>query len=167
MNHSVHSVCSNIDGYTICFDSTDHPFYHSSQPTLIDGVSDPILTLAGPVLAYWTLSLFFHYLDTAEWKWFEKYRIHESAEIRSKNLVSRTQVVWAVIFQQIVQTVLGILWLSDDSHGDYVQGLHYMARYLAVIMRILGTEREAQLLPTVTYAVYWWVIPTLQLLFAM
>ncbi|KAJ3879808.1 fatty acid hydroxylase superfamily-domain-containing protein [Lentinula edodes] len=167
MNHSVHSVCSKIDGYTICFDSTDHPFYHSSQPTLIDGVSDPILTLAGPILAYWTLSLFFHYLDTAEWKWLEKYRIHESAEIQSKNLVSRTQVVWAVIFQQIVQTVLGIFWLSDDSHGDYVQGLHHIAQYLAVIMRILGTEREAQLLPMVTYAVYWWVIPTLQLLLAM
>ncbi|GAW09989.1 sphingosine hydroxylase [Lentinula edodes] len=150
MNHSVHSVCSKIDGYTICFDSTDHPFYHSSQPTLIDGVSDPILTLAGPILAYWTLSLFFHYLDTAEWKWLEKYRIHESAEIQSKNLVSRTQVVWAVIFQQIVQT-----------------GLHHIAQYLAVIMRILGTEREAQLLPMVTYAVYWWVIPTLQLLLAI
>ncbi|KAJ4473774.1 fatty acid hydroxylase superfamily-domain-containing protein [Lentinula aciculospora] len=158
------SVCSMFNDYSVCFDSTEYPFYHSPHAMLVDGVSDPILTLAGPILAYWTLSLFFHYLDSSEWKWIQKYRIHESAEVESKNLVSRAQVIWAVIFQQIVQTVLGVFWLSDDSNGDHVQGMHRLARYVAPV---LTRETEAQLLPSVTYAVYWWVIPTLQLLFAM
>ncbi|KAJ3731799.1 fatty acid hydroxylase superfamily-domain-containing protein [Lentinula guzmanii] len=167
-NQTLPSVCSKVDGYSICFNSTDYPFYHSPRPTLIDGVSDPILTLAGPVLAYWALSLIFHYLDSSEWKWLQKYRLHESAEVQSKNLVTRAQVIWAVIFQQIVQTVLGVYWLSDDSHVDHVQGLNRIARYLAPVMAgVVGRERESQLLPSVSYAVYWWVVPTLQLLFAM
>ncbi|KAJ3755097.1 fatty acid hydroxylase superfamily-domain-containing protein, partial [Lentinula raphanica] len=145
-----------------------HPFYHSPRSTLLDGVSDPILTLAGPVLAYWSLSLFFHYLDSSEWKWLQKYRLHESAEVQAKNLVTRTQVVWAVIFQQVIQTALGIYWLSDDGHGDHVLGQHRLARYIAPILaQLVDRHQEARLLPQVTYAVYWWVIPTLQLLFAM
>jgi sphinganine C4-monooxygenase len=112
--------------------------------------------------------LFFHYLDSSEWKWLDKYRIHESAEIQSKNLVSRSQVIWAVIFQQVVQTVLGIFWLSDHHDGDHVQHMHGMASFLApIFVQILGREWAGKLLRSVSYSLYWWVIPTVQLLSAM
>ncbi|KAF9078058.1 sphingosine hydroxylase [Rhodocollybia butyracea] len=165
MNKTVHSVCSVYDGHSVCFTSLEYPFYHSSNPTLVDGVSDPILTLAGPILAYWSLSFFFHYLDSSHWKWLEKYRIHESAEVQSKNRVTPSQVVWAVIFQQVVQTALGIWWISDHSDGDHVKGMHHVAGYLApVLMKTFGSEK---LLSTLAYSFYWWVIPTAQLFFAM
>ncbi|KAF5388690.1 hypothetical protein D9757_004842 [Collybiopsis confluens] len=158
------TVCSTYNSQSVCFSSAKYPFYHSPNPTIIEGVSDPILTLAGPILAYWSLSLFFHYLDLSEWKWLEKYRIHDSAQTRSKNLVTKSQVVWAVIFQQIVQTVLGLFWLTNEGHADTVQEMHRIARVLAPLLSRIG---GAQWLAEVTYTVYWWVLPTLQLLFAM
>jgi sphinganine C4-monooxygenase len=162
------TICSQYHGSSVCFSSIDYPFYHSTKPTLLAGVSDPILSLAGPVLAYWSSSLFFHCLDTSDWKWLEKYRIHESAEIQSKNLVSRTQVVWAVIFQQLVQTVLGLFWLSDHAFEDHVQEMHRIARFSApILLRVVGREWTGKLLSSVTYSIYWWVIPATQLLFAM
>ncbi|KAE9400354.1 sphingosine hydroxylase [Gymnopus androsaceus JB14] len=157
MNETIQTVCSQYDGSSVCFSSRDHPFYHSAQPTLIDGIPDPILTLAGPILAYWSSSLFFHSLDISDWKWLEKYRIHESAETQTRNLVSRTQVIWAVIFQQVVQTVLGLFWLSDHYDGDHVLAMHRIARFF-------GTDI---LLHSLAYSIYWWVIPSAQLLFAM
>lgn len=168
MNETIQTVCSQYDGSSVCFSSRDHPFYHSAQPTLIDGIPDPILTLAGPILAYWSSSLFFHSLDISDWKWLEKYRIHESAETQTRNLVSRTQVIWAVIFQQVVQTVLGLFWLSDHYDGDHVLAMHRIARFLApILFRLVGREWEGKLLHSLAYSIYWWVIPSAQLLFAM
>src|SRR6266542_1360466 len=85
----------------LCF---KYPVYHIPKPQLIDGIPDHFLTIAAPVIGYWYLSLFFHFLDISEWKFLDKYRIHESAEVKSKNLVTKSQVVWAVVFQQVIQT---------------------------------------------------------------
>lgn len=154
--------------------STDFPFYYFDRPTLLSGISDPALALAAPIFAYWSLSLFFHYLDTCGWKALDKYRIHDSAEVKSRNLATRTQVVWAVFLQQIIQTLLGIWWISEDP----IDARHHGAKMEVIAGRLahavhwaLGEQAGGALLDwkgtDAVYYIYWWAIPFLQLFIAM
>lgn len=138
------------------------PFYYSCNSQLIQDIPDHYVTLAAPVIAYWTLCLFFHWLDMSDWKWLEKYRIHESVEVTSKNRVTRTQVVWAVIFQHILQTALGYVVLSDE-HQSMLDHPARVATISSYIQPLLGETLAASL----AYFVYWWAIPTVQLGVAM
>lgn len=160
---------SFFDGHPTCFKTPDVPFYYSYNQTLVKGVSDHHLALAAPILAYWSLSLVFHFLDTREWKSLEKYRIHDSAEVSSRNLVTRSQVVWAVIFQQIVQTFLGYFWLSDKAtetvrHAEKMEGIAYV---LLPVVQLAGSRIGSTVLPDLVYYTYWWAIPAIQFLFAI
>lgn len=146
------------------------PFYYSQQHALVDGIADRYLALGAPILAYWSLSLLFHYLDMSDWKWLEKYRIHDSAEVKSRNLATRTQVVRAVLFQQLVQTLLGLVWLSEESEAvpDHVRKTQNVARWIVPLLnRVVGEKWGAMIIGDLAYFVYWWCIPTLQLFFAM
>lgn len=150
------------------FDST--PFYYSHKPTLLDDIPDTYLALAAPVLAYWSLSLFFHYLDMSEWKWLEKYRIHDSSEVKSRNLATRTQVVQAVLFQQLLQTLLGLVWLEEESSElpKHAQNMESIARWiLPALGGTVGDKWGVAALGDLTYFVYWWAIPIFQLFLAM
>ncbi|KAJ7050506.1 sphingosine hydroxylase [Mycena amicta] len=142
----------------VCPEYLDVPWYYSYKVSLIDGVSDQHLALGAPVLAYWLLSLTFHYLDTREWKFLQKYRLHDSAEVASRNQVTRAAVIRAVIFQQMVQTALGLFWI-DDKHS----GLPDHAEEISRIGQHLGPLRTTQL----AYFVYWWAIPLFQYLGAI
>jgi sphinganine C4-monooxygenase len=175
----------------------DPPFYFSQRPSLIEAFPDHLLTLAVPIIAYWSLSLFFHLLDISEWKWLDKYRIHESEEIKKRNLVGRGQVAMAVAFQQVLQTLMGLVWLEDDNIGTgsvasaarlarAVKGLQKWERFLEpavdfVVGRVgvgggekgaglyfLGTTvGKEELLAKAAYFTYWWAIPIFQFGFAM
>ncbi|KAL1667849.1 fatty acid hydroxylase superfamily-domain-containing protein [Schizophyllum commune] len=149
--------------------STTAPLYYVDRPNIFDGISDQWASLAGPLIAYWGLSLFFHWLDMSEWKWLDKYRIHESAEVKSKNLVSRREVFVAVVFQHVVQTALGYLWLDEaQAPADHIAGMAKIANALApATASVLGASRSLMYLPDIAYFVYWWIIPTVQLLGAM
>lgn len=153
----------------LCFVPNTFPFYFSPNSTLIEGISDTILTLAAPIVAYWSLSLFFHCLDISEWKWLESYRLHESSEVKARNLVTRSQVVCAVLFQQIIQTVLGLVWLAEDSgHTNYIKELRGLAASMEPILaRVLGDHMSPQLLASAAQFVYWWAIPGIQFLAAL
>jgi sphinganine C4-monooxygenase len=86
-------------------------------------LSDKHLSLAAPILAYWGLSMLFHPLDVSQFAWLEKYRLHDSEEVKSRNLTSRADVVWAVFVQQIIQTVLGLVFLDEQgSESQYDHG---------------------------------------------
>ncbi|KAJ6581346.1 sphingosine hydroxylase [Mycena capillaripes] len=154
----------SFDG--VCAES-NVPWYYTYRPSLIEGVSDQHLALAAPILAYWLLSLFFHYLDTCDWKVLERYRIHDSAEVASRNRVSRTAVIWAVIFQQVLQTALGLIWLGKEhalvhDHGAKVAGI---ARQMAPVF---GSSEDVQLIVSgLAYFIYWWGIPMVQFLVAI
>ncbi|KAI0272613.1 hypothetical protein BC834DRAFT_840846 [Gloeopeniophorella convolvens] len=108
-----------------------HPFYYSPAKSLVPWLSDPVLAAIAPLPAYWLTSALFHLFDLSSSKWLERHRIHDSAEVAARNLATRSQVFWAVLFQQALQTVLGLLWDAT---------------------------------PQLAYAVYWWFIPTAQLL---
>ncbi|KAF5336056.1 hypothetical protein D9611_006255 [Ephemerocybe angulata] len=151
-----------------CLEPAYRPFYSTDRANLLDSFTDRSLALAAPVLAYWSLSLFFHYLDTRTWKWLDKYRLHPSAEVSSKNLVSRSAVVYAVVFQHIIQTVLGLLWLDEHPpkaapHGVAVHNIAYIIQKPFIL---LGINDPALVLSTAEF-VYWWAIPTFQMLASM
>jgi sphinganine C4-monooxygenase len=149
-----------------------------------------------PIIAYWSLSLFFHALDISGWKWLDKYKIHESEEVRRKNLVSRTEVVFAVIFQQVIQTLMGLVWLDEEvnsgGYANVVKGLQRWERLLEPsVDRVLAVLGELQalvgggdvlgagasggaavggkeeVLARIAYFMYWWGVPAFQFFAAM
>lgn len=72
---------------------------------LLPWISDFYISLLTPVVTYWILSMFFHYIDVNDiWS---QYRLHTPAEILKRNHVSRYEVARDVIIQQIIQTVVG------------------------------------------------------------
>jgi sphinganine C4-monooxygenase len=82
------------------------------RPSIIPGISDTLLQLLLPVVAYWAVSLAFHALDTYEI--FPQYRLHTPAEVLKRNHVTRYDVIKAVVIQQILQTATGLLIAAMD-----------------------------------------------------
>ncbi|KZP26681.1 hypothetical protein FIBSPDRAFT_887171 [Athelia psychrophila] len=154
---------------------TNVPFYHTDRPSLIPNISDTTSALAAPILAYWVLSLFFHALDMSGWKWLEKYRLHDSAEVKSKNLATRSQVIWAVILQQVIQTGLGLVWVTEGKHvtsQTRTDAMHWIGEVVmdiawTVLGKRLGTKFLHARGADAVYFVYWWAIPAAQFFLAM
>ncbi|KAJ7695176.1 sphingosine hydroxylase [Mycena rosella] len=155
---ALNASCAHFVG-GVCNESPDVPWYYSYKPSLVDGVDDHHLALAAPIIAYWLLSLVFHYLDTRDWKLLEHCRIHPSSEVASANRVSPTAVFWGVIFQQVLQTVLGLVSLGNGhtlvaNHAEKVAGI---AQWLPHVPTAAA----------IAYFLYWWGIPLFQLLVAI
>jgi sphinganine C4-monooxygenase len=164
----MNTTCSLLD--PLCFAKISFPCYYSQNPYLIHGVPDYILTLAAPVIAYWCLSLFFHALDISGWKWLEKYRIHDSEEVQARNLATRIEVVWAVILQQVIQTALGLITLSDESTHvvSHAQQLRRVASFLDFLaFATFGERITPYILVHAANFLYWWGVPMFQFLGAM
>jgi sphinganine C4-monooxygenase len=74
-------------------------------PPLIPPIPDNWTLLALPIVTYWTLSLFFHYLDTHDL--LSRYRLHTPAEVLKRNHVTRREVIREVVIQHVIQTLVG------------------------------------------------------------
>ncbi|KAI0641881.1 sphingosine hydroxylase [Trametes meyenii] len=155
--------------------ATHAPFYYTPRTTLVATIPDHLFALAAPIIAYWVLSLVFHVLDVSGWKWLDKYRLHESEEVKSRNLVSRAQVLQAVVLQHAVQTALGYWWIEEMPVGAQVDHVANMLRLARPVARavgwVLGEEVTSQLLATNgaegLYTLYWWAIPAAKFLLGM
>lgn len=77
------------------------------QPALLSSIPDKYLTLVMPIIAYWVLSLAFHFIDTKGY--LDKYRLHTPAEVLKRNRVSMRDVIRDVFIQQVIQTIVGII----------------------------------------------------------
>lgn len=86
-------------------------------PPLISPIPDKYLTLLLPIVAYWVLSMVFHYVDTYDL--FPQYRLHTPAEVLKRNHVSRWEVVRDVAIQQVVQTFMGTLVALTEPTAAY------------------------------------------------
>ncbi|CAE6394165.1 unnamed protein product [Rhizoctonia solani] len=152
-----------------------YPWYHSSKPDLLDWASDKHLSLAAPIIAYWVYSMFFHALDTLEMPFFEKYRIHESEEVKSRNLVSRIDVIKAVVLQHVIQTILGLVHLDgsgSESSYNHTAGMRYWAPWVVHVVRLAcGPMTAENILESyghqLVHFTYWWFIPGVQFMFAL
>lgn len=120
------------------------------QP-LISFIPDFWLTLALPVIAYWVVSMFFHFIDVNDiWP---QYRLHTPAEILKRNHVSRYEVARDVIIQQIIQTLVGLALAyldPEDMTGrqDYdvavwATRLRIAQRALPQLLGLLGLNAAA------------------------
>ena len=152
-----------------------YPFYYSHTDSLFPGLSDPLLAVILPVLAYWLTSAVFHCLDLSNWAWLDRYRIHDSAEISSRNRASPLEVFRAVIFQQVIQTTLGYLWLSEAPElTDHSVATRAVARSLSSLFLSPSDEQAHSVLaffkdasPFLAYLIYWYLIPAAQIVVAM
>ncbi|KZT56853.1 putative Sphinganine C4-hydroxylase [Calocera cornea HHB12733] len=168
------SVYESFPPYNLVPDPVTFPFYYAPRPSVIPGLSDAHLALLAPIIVYWCYSLIFHLFDTwpEQFPWLDKYRIHDSAEIKSRNLVTKAQVVRAVILQQAIQTALGLWWVEEDrGKTNHAAAMRDLAPWVVSISNIvLGPRTSLTVLqrygtPIVEF-VYWWAIPAIQLLFA-
>lgn len=89
----------------------------ATLPPLISPIPDKILTLLLPFAAYWSLSMFFHWIDTNDY--LPQYRLHTPVEVLKRNRVSRWEVVRDVLIQQAVQTVMGVLLIMTEPEDTY------------------------------------------------
>ena len=141
---------------------------------MIPGFSDKFTSIFAPFAVYWILSFFFHLVDVSGY--FEDYRIHEPEEEKKKNRVTVKQVIWAVLFQQAIQTALALVWLEDDDvsvgpfrdHQSDIRG--YSGVIDSIVMSVLGNkvgrsvvQRYGDELASFTY---WWAVPIFQFFFA-
>ncbi|KIJ61981.1 hypothetical protein HYDPIDRAFT_115123 [Hydnomerulius pinastri MD-312] len=173
---AMNSTCpAFVDGENICLPPLKVPFYFAMRQNLLDGIPDTILALAAPVITYWVMSIFFHCLDISGWHWLEKYRIHESAEIKSRNRATRSDVIWAVVLQHILQTGLGYYWLSEPPHISVSRCMVEMEAVGKTLVRLVrwaaGPEAGEYFLELrgaeMTHWLYWWGIPAAQVLFSL
>lgn len=82
------------------------------KENILSSMTDGVLSLVAPVFAYWAFSIFFHVIDVFHLA--EQYRIHPSEEIASRNKVGRVEVLLEVIFQHIIQSVVGYTFYYFD-----------------------------------------------------
>lgn len=153
----------------------DPPFYFNTRPSMFSWISDRNLSLLAPIAIYWLLSTVFHILDELELPYFEARRIHDSAEMKSRNRVGLWQVIKAVIFQQIIQTIFGLLILDNDETiyktetlKDHLGSMRWLAPRIAdAVFLLVGPTAGSRILEThgvqVVNFAYWWAIPSLQL----
>jgi len=159
--------------------SIQAPFYHTDNPHLLSWISDRYLALAGPVIGYWVLSIIFHFIDTAQLPYFESKKIHESPEVLARNKATVLQVVRAVAVQQVLQTILGYVWLEDDATiykrevmKDHLGDMASMVPTIAnLTILALGQRTGESVLkshgPDIVRWMYWWGVPALRMLFAL
>lgn len=96
------------------FDLPRLPTYNlTPRPPLVSPIPDNILALILPVIAYWSVSMIFHYFDVNDL--FPQYRLHTPAELLKRNHVPRYEVVRDVVLQHIIQTLAGLVVAYFDS----------------------------------------------------
>lgn len=85
----------------------------TAQKNLLAPLPDNVLSLILPVVAYWGMSMIYHFLDVNDY--FVEYRLHTPAEVLKRNKVTRWEVVRDVVLQQVIQTVAGLAFVYFDA----------------------------------------------------
>lgn len=120
-------------------------------PPLVPGIPDAYTTLILPIIAYWGVSMVFHFID--EWDLFPQYRLHTPAEVLKRNHVSRWDVFRDVIIQQVIQTLFGLVLALIDPVPEYgkedydvawwAQNVRVAQRTLPTILTTLGLDAKS------------------------
>jgi sphinganine C4-monooxygenase len=108
------------------------------RPPLVSFIPDNILALILPIVAYWAVSMIFHYIDVNDY--FSEYRLHTPAELLKRNHVSRADVVRDVLLQQFIQTIagLGLAWFDEiESLGKEEYSVAVWARRIRIVQTVV------------------------------
>lgn len=120
----------------------------SPQAPIVSWIPDKYLTLVLPIIAYWGVSLFFHWID--ELDLFPQYRLHTPAEVLKRNHVSRWEVFRDVLLQQGIQTIFGcflgyleedaVIGKDDYSIAVWAQRLRIAQHALPAVLATVGLD---------------------------
>ncbi|CAG8476023.1 15756_t:CDS:2 [Funneliformis mosseae] len=147
---------------------TATPLQHTS---ILPFMSDKQLALFVPLVVYWVYSGFYHLISTLEIPLFEKYRLHSVIETETRNKVSQSEVIRAVLLQQFLQTLLGFLLVVVEDEDVMLDDAVEMLVYQQILKSILTTFDKWNVLEpfhnSVVKTVYWYLIPFSRFLFAM
>jgi sphinganine C4-monooxygenase len=121
------------------------------QPPVLPWISDAHLALALPVIGYWAVSGFFHFIDVYDL--FPQYRLHTPAEVLKRNPATRWEVFRDVIIQHIIQTIFGLLMnyfdeeamIGKDDYNVawYAQKIRLAQRGIPIILGAVGVNAAA------------------------
>lgn len=124
------------------------------RPDLLPFVSDAMLALVLPIIAYWTFSGFFALLDSVSY--FDKFRLHTPEELTKRNRCTKTEVVRAVLIEHFLQTVAGIILMK-------VEGPQYTGHEAHDIWKL---QKNFKLGYTAAKVLYYGVIPAVKIFVA-
>jgi sphinganine C4-monooxygenase len=160
------------------FSNMNTTFEMPSQPAtplqytpILSFMSDKQLALFVPFVVYWIYSGFYHLISIYEVSFFEKYRIHSLIEVETRNKVSMGEVVRAVLLQQFLQTLFGLLLVVVDDDDvlldDEIEMLGYQ-QTLEATAKIFGLWNLFEPYQKIIIETsYWYLIPLSRFLFAM
>lgn len=124
---------------SVVLDLSPLPSYTlTPREPLLAPIPDNMLALILPIVAYWTLSIVYHFIDAYDL--FPQYRLHTPAEVLKRNHVTRWEVVRDVIIQQIVQTLAGIVvgyFDEQECVGKEEYDVAVWARRIRIVQRVL------------------------------
>lgn len=108
------------------------------RPPVLPPIPDSMLALILPVIAYWALSMSYHFMDVYDL--FPQYRLHTPAELLKRNRVTRWEVIRDVLLQQVVQTLAGVvmsLFDSEEQMGREDYDVAVWARRIRIVQKVL------------------------------
>lgn len=124
---------------SVVFDLPLLPSYTlTPREPLLAPISDNILSLILPIVAYWGLSMVYHLIDVYDL--FPQYRLHTPAEVLKRNHVTRWHVVRDVVLQQVVQTIAGYAVSYFDEQecvGKEEYDVAVWAQRIRIVQRVL------------------------------
>ncbi|CAK37185.1 uncharacterized protein An01g10030 [Aspergillus niger] len=152
---------------SVVFDLPPLPTYTlTPRPPVLAPIPDNILALILPIVAYWALSMVYHFIDVNDY--FPQYRLHTPAEVLKRNRVTRWEVVRDVLLQQVVQTLAGMAVSYCDEpeylgghYPEFTQSLILDSGVEAVVPAFTSWE-----LSTAGF-IYWFFIPALQFIWGV
>ncbi|KDE02752.1 hypothetical protein MVLG_06720 [Microbotryum lychnidis-dioicae p1A1 Lamole] len=147
-------------------------FYHLHRERVWSPISDSVAAVAAPFVVYWAMSALFMFIDALDLRSFDRYRIHNPEEAKTKNRVGKVQVLRAVLIQQVLQTALGLYWLADfdPTHGpfrDHAASIATYAERMARVVRFLvmsssPVKPTSPIIADAAHWLYWWGVPIVQ-----
>ena len=149
------------------------PFYFAARENLVGDVPDAILALVAPAIAFWIVCLAYTLLDYSGWKWLGSYRIHEPDEIKSRNLVSHSEVIFTIVSQQAMQIVIGLIFPDDAPKISLSRNVRELEAMESALLGFSQQEFVPNLVicmlafyhGEIAYWLYWWIIPVSRLIF--
>ncbi|KAF8441140.1 fatty acid hydroxylase superfamily-domain-containing protein, partial [Terfezia claveryi] len=121
---------------------------------------DYILTIIGPIIAYWALSITFEIFDYFDL--FAQYRIHTPVEVKMRNRVGKKEVAWWVFIQQVLQ--MGFAYFLSYLEGEEMTGFEQKEQY-EMYLRVVGTSGDWRM--DLASVLYWYIVPAMRLWIAL
>jgi sphinganine C4-monooxygenase len=134
---------------SVAFDLPPLPSYTlTTRERLLAPLPDNILTMILPIVAYWGMSMIYHFLDVNDY--FIEYRLHTPAEVSKRNKVTRWEVVRDVVIQQVIQTLAGLAFMyfdADETVGReqydvavWAQRLRISQKAIPSLLAVVGVD---------------------------